>query len=156
MTSDDILRSYEVKRSVCARNWTLFYNIITCNPERQANGSVCERFILLNRFVLVNQFTKSDWSVWNILHLEQHRSTSYSKLTFRHLTVNLTQNHPKYWCIWSCDEWIIQSSSSSNSHWTEQTVRLGPKTDEPLIWACVNPTLNRGEKLKILWFLVVF
>ncbi len=34
MTSDDILRSYEAKRSVCARNWTLFYNIITCNPER--------------------------------------------------------------------------------------------------------------------------
>ncbi len=80
--------------------------IMTCNPEPQTNGPewclLHERIILLNRFCSVNgmnQFIKSDWSVWNRLQLEQHRSTSYSL------------DEPKQRWIWSCDEWSSSSSS---------------------------------------------
>ncbi len=51
---------------------------------------------------------------------------------------------------------LIKGSSSSNSHWTEETVRLGPKTDEPLIWPCVNRALEWMAKLTFLWFLIVY
>ncbi len=63
----------------------IIYNIITCNPEPQANClewcPVHERIILLNRFFLVsylNKFNKLDWSIWISSWLEQLRSTSYS------------------------------------------------------------------------------
>ncbi len=51
---------------------------------------------------------------------------------------------------------LIQCSSSSNSHWTEETVRLGLKTNEPLIRARVNPTLEWRDELRFLWFLMVY
>ncbi len=78
-------------------------------------------------------FTKSVWTVWNGLRLEQHRSTSYSIKThfWTFLTVP-TQNEPKYWRIWSCDAGFcqfIQRSSSPSSHW------LGLKSDELVIRA---------------------
>ncbi len=57
----------------------IIFNIITCNPELQSDGS--ERIIILNQFFLVNwmnQFTKTDWTVWNSSRLKQQRSTSHS------------------------------------------------------------------------------
>ncbi len=68
-------------------------------------------------------------------------------VTFRRLTVTPTGNEPKYRRISDPEmNELIRCSSSSNSHWTEQTVRLRSKTDEPLICACVNQTLKwRGQ-----------
>ncbi len=107
----------------------IIYNIITCNPEVQANVPewclVSEWIILLNWLFLVkwmNQFTKSSWTVWNSLWLEQHRSARFSIKAFqRRLTVTLTQNEPKYWHMWSDDAGFCQLTQCS-SHWTKRTL----------------------------------
>ncbi len=43
----------------------------------------------------------------------------------------------------------IQKSSSSNIHWTEESVQPRPKTDKLLICACVNLTLEWRGKIKV-------
>ncbi len=81
---DDILRSYEVKQSVCERNWTSFITLLAViqslrHTVRSDVRFTSESFFWTGSFSeLMNQFIKSDWSVWNSLQLEQHRSTSYS------------------------------------------------------------------------------
>ncbi len=60
MAPDDMMRSYEAKRSVCDLiSLNIIYCIITCNPEPQANSPEWYPvhkliMILLNRFFLVN------------------------------------------------------------------------------------------------------
>ncbi len=98
MPPDDILRSSEAKRSVCARNWTLFTIL---SPVIRASGPrsrvmsglwTNHSFELILLVNWINQFTQLYWTVWNSSRLEQHRSTSYSiKTPFR----------PKYQCVWS-------------------------------------------------------
>ncbi len=65
MAPDDILWSYEEKRSVCARNWTLF---TTFNPEPQTNSAesclVHKQIILLNHFKSFHAYRKSAY--WEI------------------------------------------------------------------------------------------
>ncbi len=131
----------------------IIYNIITCNPEPQKNGPkwcpVHEQIILLNCFfdVVVFLVEQSESSETVCSSSSTDLQVTQSKLTFRCLTVTPTGNEPKYRHISDpvMNE-LIRCSSSSNSHRTEQTVRLGPKTDEPLICACVNQTLKwRGQ-----------
>ncbi len=43
--------------------------------------------------------------------------------------------------------WWMKWFSYSNRHWTKQTVQL--KTDGPLIWACVNRTLESWGEIKL-------
>ncbi len=153
---DEILRSYEAKRSVCAR---MIYNIITYNPEPQANELefvrsclVHERIILSKRFFWMNYFTKSDRSIWNSLRLEQHRSTSSSTSqnslsdAWQSLRLETSQNSGVYDPMMNEP---FQRFNYSNSHWTEERVGLELKTDGPLIWACVNWTLESWGEIKV-------
>ncbi len=89
---DDILRSYEAKRSVCERNWTLFTALLPViqslrqtvrSDVRFTNDSFVwfvqtnERHKWIIRLSeLVESFTKSDWSIWNSARFQQHRSYS--------------------------------------------------------------------------------
>ncbi len=130
------------------RKLNIIYNIITCNPEPQANG--LEWCLVHKWIILLNWFTKSNWIVWNSLQLEQHRSTSYSIKT--HFQTPESHSYSKWakiaaYLILRWMNWF--SSSSSNSPWTEETDRLGPKTDEPLIWACVNREREQRVEMKV-------
>ncbi len=141
---DDILRSYEAKRSVCARNWTLFtalWPVIQSLRQmvRVTNESFyfCEQvesvhqiwLKLLNQLTtraaqihkLLNQISLSD--AWQSLRLEMRHSSGVSD--------------------------PVMMNGSSNSPWTEETARLEPKTDEPLIFSSVNRTLEWRDRMNV-------
>ncbi len=110
--------------SLC-KKLNIIYNIITCNPE--PNGLkwclIHERIILvepvhqigLNR---LKQFTARAAQIYKLLH--QNSLSDLSAVS------DPMMNE------------LIQRSSPSNNHWTEETVQLKLKSDEPLICACVN------------------
>ncbi len=74
---------------------------------------------------LVESFLRIRLKLWNSLRLDQNRSKLLTQN--RCLTVTLTGNELKYYRIWFYDDWIIQCSSSSSSHWTEEIIRLGDR-----------------------------
>ncbi len=114
--------------SLC-KKLNIIYNIITCNPE--PNGLkwclIHERIILVGELVepvhqiglnRLKQFTARAAQIYNLLH--QNSLSDLSAVS------DPMMNE------------LIQRSSPSNNHWTEETVQLKLKSDEPLICACVN------------------
>ncbi len=147
---DDILRSYEVKQSVIERKWALFTTLL---PVIQSLRQTVRSEVRLTNKSLFR--TSYFW--WTSLTCSPNRTEAsetvqgsnstdlhvfQSKLTFRHawqsLWLEIIQN-TAYMIPW-CWFLLIQRSSSSNSHWTEE---LRTKTNEPLI-------------CKFLWFLMVY
>ncbi len=143
----------------------VIYSIITCNPKPQANGPEwC--LVQTNHSFEPVLFSELDESVHQIRlnHLKQFvaQAAQIYKLLDQNSLLDAWQS---LWLEMSQYTGItdpmmnklIQCSSSSNSHWTEETVRLGPKTDEPLIWACVNRTLEWKGEMKVFnafsWFM---
>ncbi len=122
---DDILRSYEAKQSVCARNWTLFTTLL---PVIQS----------------LKWTDRSD--VWFMNH-------SFEPVIFSESVNKIKQNYLKQFMARAAQiyKFLNQNSlsNSSNRHWTEQTVWLGPKADEPLICACVKRALERRSEIKV-------
>ncbi len=72
-------------------------------------------------YKLLNQISLSD--AWQSLRLEMRHSSGVSD----HVMMN----------------------GSSNSPWTEETARLEPKTDEPLIFSSVNRTLEWRDQMNV-------
>ncbi len=69
-----------------------------------------------------------------------------TKLTFRCLTVTPTRKEHNR----GASDPMMNELSQHYSHWTEQTVRLGPKTMSPAYErACVNRALEWKDKIKV-------
>ncbi len=115
MAPDDILRSYEANRSVCARNWTLFTTLLHViqRIRQMVRGDV--RF-MNEWFFWSGSFWLTSWIVWNSLWLEQHRSTSYSIYT--HFQTSDSHSDWKWAKIWKTDsvlQFLQQSLNWGNS-----------------------------------------
>ncbi len=141
MAPDDSTGSYEVKWLVCARNWTLFTTLLTCNPEPQAHAP--------------------EWCLVEPVHqylTEQSETVCGSNSTDPCYSINSLLGASKSLRLemsWNTGEYdplmneLILCSTSFNSYSTEKTVWLEPKTNKPLICTCVNQALQWMGQMKV-------
>ncbi len=140
---DDILRSCEVKQSVCARNTTslsVIHSLIQAawSDVRFSNES----------------FFWTGYFYWT----SEHRSTSYSIKShfWTWLIVSPTQHEPKYQSIWSHDAGfcqLIRRSSYSNSHWIEETFQTRTEDQWSSDMRMQEPSTYMKGQIKVLWFI---
>ncbi len=117
--------------SLCKKLNTI-YNFFTCNPDETNHSFKPVRFSEL--LELVHQIKLKHLKLFSAEAAQIYSIKTHFQTPDSHADSKWAQI-PAYLILWWMN-WF--SSSSSNSHWTEETDRLGPKTDEPLIWACVN------------------
>ncbi len=114
---DNILKSCEAKRLVCARNWTLTVQetltFINCNAEHQANGEV--------QFFSIN---------WNLKTEKKKRIIIMTKQTLQIFYSNINAN-----ILWGNCHYINNSRLISSTLQTAQIKMANWKYD---YWKCVN------------------
>ncbi len=131
MARDDILRSYEAKQSVCARNWTCFTSLL---PVIQSLGQTVRSDVWFRNesFFWTGSFSWTSWTRFTESSETVHGSDLL--VTRTNSLLDASDSHSDSVSDPVMNE-LMQSSSSSNRHWTEQTVRLEPKTGELLTGA---------------------
>ncbi len=143
MTPDDILRSYEVKRSVCARNSTLFTALLPVIQSLRQTVWSDVRFT--NKFFWTGSF---QWTRWT--------SSNQNSLSdaWQSLQLEMSQNTAVYLILW----WMNGFSAPVPPTVTELSEQFDSDRRPMSCWYVHSRTesLNPSSKSKFLWFLMVY
>ncbi len=157
MTPDDIMWSYEAKRSVCAKNWTLFATLLPVIHSLKHTGWSDVRF-LNKTFFWTGSFGELVEQVQQIrlkcLKQIMARAAQIYKLLYQNslsdawqsLRLKMSQNTG----VWSYDEWTDSAPVPPTVTELKKQFDSDRRTDA---WT---ELLNEGAKWRFFWFLNVY